>query len=195
MIISSVSELISIAYSMGKSVIIAIDGPCGSGKTTVSDVIASSGTECNIFHTDDFFLPPEKRTSQRLSETGGNFDRERFLEDLLIPLREGKVFDYRPFDCCTMSLKEPVKVLPRRINIIEGVYSMHPELESFYDISVYADTDECIRRERLIKREGVQKAQIYFERWIPIENRYFEEFRIKDRCGYIIDLSERNSLL
>ena len=39
-------------------VIVAIDGRCASGKTTLAREIAKR-LDCNIFHMDDFFLRPE----------------------------------------------------------------------------------------------------------------------------------------
>ena len=48
---------------------------------------------------DDFFLRPEQRTAQRLAQSGGNVDWERFQAEVLIPLRQGISFSYRPYDC------------------------------------------------------------------------------------------------
>ena len=58
-------------------VIVAIDGPCTSGKTTLAAKLAEI-YDCNVFHMDNFFLRPEQRTAQRLSAPGENVDHERF---------------------------------------------------------------------------------------------------------------------
>ena len=42
-------------------VIVAIDGNCASGKTTLTAQLAEH-FDCNVFHMDDFFLRPEQRT-------------------------------------------------------------------------------------------------------------------------------------
>ena len=42
-------------------VIIAIDGPSATGKTTFAKNIKKH-FDCNVFHMDDFFLPDEKKT-------------------------------------------------------------------------------------------------------------------------------------
>ena len=88
-------------------VLIAIDGKCTSGKTTLADKLAEI-YECNVFHMDDFFLHPEQRTPERFSQIGGNVDYERFQEEVLLPLKSGKAFYYRPFDCSTFTLAAPV---------------------------------------------------------------------------------------
>ena len=45
----------------GKRTVLAIDGPCGSGKTTLAALLARL-YDCPVFHADDFFLRPEQRT-------------------------------------------------------------------------------------------------------------------------------------
>ena len=100
-------------------VLIAIDGRCASGKTTLAKKLKEE-LSCNVISMDDFFLRPEQRTAQRYDEPGGNVDRERFLAKVLQPLQTGNRFSYRPFDCHTMALGEPVTVHPNKITIIEG---------------------------------------------------------------------------
>ena len=46
------------------TVIVAIDGKCTSGKTTLASKLAEI-YDCNVFHMDDFFLRPEQRTPER----------------------------------------------------------------------------------------------------------------------------------
>ena len=58
-------------------VLVAIDGRCTAGKTTLAASLQAQ-LECNVFHMDDFFLRPEQRTPERLRQPGGNVDFERF---------------------------------------------------------------------------------------------------------------------
>ena len=58
-----------------------------------------------------------KRTPERFAEVGGNVDYERFQEEVLLPLKNGKAFSYRPFDCSTFTLAGPVAVTPKKLNI------------------------------------------------------------------------------
>ena len=122
-------------------VIVAIDGKCTSGKTTLASQLAEI-YDCNVFHMDDFFLRPEQRTPERFAEVGGNVDYERFQEEVLLPLKSGKAFSYRPFDCSTFTLADPVAVTPKRLNIIEGTYSHHPYFGNPYDLKILLTVDE-----------------------------------------------------
>ena len=153
-------------------VIVAIDGKCTSGKTTLASQLAEI-YDCNVFHMDDFFLRPEQRTPERFAEVGGNVDYERFHEEVLLPLKSGKAFSYRPFDCSTFTLAAPVTVAPKKLNIIEGTYSHHPYLGTPYDLKILLTIDEETQSRRILDRpEFLQKR--FFEEWIPMENRYFD---------------------
>ena len=116
--------------------LVAIDGSCTAGKTTLTGMLAEI-YDCNVFHMDDFFLRPEQRTPERYAEVGGNVDYERFLEEVLIPLQSGKAFTFRPFDCSTFTLAQPIKVTPKKLNIIEGTYSQHPYFGDPYDLKIF----------------------------------------------------------
>ena len=100
---------------------VAIDGMCGSGKTTLGEALAEK-YECNLLHMDDFFLRPEQRTLKRYEEPGGNVDYERFRAEVLKHLADEEGFIYRRFDCHTMKLEEPYPLSRQRLNIIEGAY-------------------------------------------------------------------------
>ena len=65
----------------GGQLSVAIEGPCGSGKSTLANhLLEIFGDQANLIHMDDFFLPLELRTTDRLAEPGGNIDYVRFHE-------------------------------------------------------------------------------------------------------------------
>ncbi len=162
-------------------VILAIEGGSAAGKTTLAETIRQR-YDCNVFHMDDFFLRPRQRTTERLAEAGGNVDRERFFEEVLLPLSQSRTVCYRPYNCVTQSLGEPVSVTPKRLSVIEGAYSMHPDLASYYDCSVFLDIAPDLQRERILKRTPSPVTTRFFEEWIPLENKYFIETGAKERC-------------
>ena len=162
-------------------VLVAIDGGSASGKTTLGALLQSIYA-CPVFHMDDFFLRPEQRTPERFSEPGGNVDRERFLSEVLLPLREGKTVDYRRFDCKTFTIASPRRIEPGRLNIIEGAYATHPDLAPYYDLSVFLDISPELQRERISRRNTPEKAKRFFAELIPMEQAYFAAFDIPAKC-------------
>ena len=174
-------------------VLVAIDGGSASGKTTLGALLQSIYA-CPVFHMDDFFLRPEQRTPERFSEPGGNVDRERFLSEVLLPLREGKMVDYRRFDCKTFTIASPRRIEPGRLNIIEGVYAMHPDLAPYYDLTVFLAVSAEKQRERILKRNAPAQAELFFDRWIPFEQRYFAALNVPERCDLTIILDDQTSV-
>lgn len=169
--------------------IVAIDGGSASGKTSLAAEIAES-FECNVFHMDDFFLRPEQRTEERYAEAGGNVDRERFEEEVLMPLTEGRDVEYRKFSCKTFSLGEPENISFRKLNIVEGVYSTHPTLAAYYDIKIYLDISDREQRKRLTERNGKDGAAVFFERWIPLERTAFEWYKPCEHADIVVRTGE-----
>ena len=145
---------------------------------------------CPVFHMDDFFLRPEQRTEARFAQPGGNVDRERFLEEVLIPLREGRPVDYRRFDCATFTIAPPQRIEAGTLNIVDGAYSMHPDLAPYYDLSVFLPISAEKQRERILKRNAPAHAKQFFDRWIPLEQRYFDAFDVQDRCDLVLSADD-----
>ena len=79
-IVASILQKIDILLKENSRVLIAIDGRCASGKTTLARQLQNLRA-CNVFHMDDFFLRPEQRTESRLKSPDGNVDCERFLKE------------------------------------------------------------------------------------------------------------------
>lgn len=180
-----ISEIQTILARNG-SVTVAIDGRCASGKTTLASRLQAQ-LGGNVYHMDDFFLRPEQRTEERLRQPGGNVDRERFLQEILIPLQQKKPVCYRPFCCQTMLLGAPISVPTANVNIIEGSYSCHPDLWDCYDLHIFLTVSPNEQLKRLSERNP-EKLTAFIERWIPLEERYFSFFDIESRCEKIYEI-------
>ncbi len=169
---------------LGKGrVILAIEGKSASGKTTLAQTLKEI-YGCTVFHTDDFFLQPHQRTPERYKETGGNLDRERFYDEVIVPLSENKTVNYRKFDCSTFTLLLAVEILPQKLTVIEGAYSLHPYFGDYCDLSIFLDITPDLQRERILKRNP-EMADRFLGEWIPLEEKYFDEMKIKQRCTFI----------
>ena len=169
--------------------VVAIEGGSASGKTTLAGILCEV-YDCNIFHMDDFFLRPEQRTPQRFAEVGGNIDRERFFSEVIKPISENREVVYRRFDCTSQTLCEPITVKPKKLTVIEGAYSMHPQFAQYYDFSVFMDIDAEYQRERILKRNRLPLANRFFNEWIPLEIEYFSKMKIKEKCSITVSVAK-----
>lgn len=167
-------------------IIVAIDGRCGGGKSTLGAMLTEQ-FDCNIFHMDDFFLPFEMKTSKRLAEAGGNVHYERFEEEILKPLQNHNSVVYRQYLCNKGDFGQPIKVEPKHLTIVEGSYSLHPTLRNYYDYKIFITVNPKVQYERILKRNGKEKLQDFLNKWIPMEEHYFAELDIKNQCDLIFD--------
>ena len=168
-------------------VLLAIDGGSASGKTTLASWLEKI-YGCQVFHMDDFFLRPQQRTAERLAEPGGNVDRERFYEEVLLPLTQGRTVQYRRYDCQTQTVGGPVNIRPGALNVVEGAYSMHPMLADSYDLSAFLRVPPEVQHARVLARNGPEIGERFFTRWIPLEQRYFDALDPAGRCDILLEV-------
>ncbi len=166
-------------------VFIGIDGMCASGKTTLGTML-SEVFEANLFHADDYFLPPEKRTKERFAQPGGNMDRERLTREVFEPINAGRPASTRSFDCGTMEYSDPRQHPTRRVNIVEGSYSLHPELRGFYTLKIAVRTDSETQLRRLAQR-GHDYLGSFIARWIPLEEQYIAATDLYGNADMVVD--------
>ena len=164
-----------------KPAIIAIDGPCAGGKSTLAEKLKAHYEDALVYHMDDFFLLPEQRTPERLLVPGNNVDHERFLREVLLPLKSGQPFAYQAYSCKSRSFEDRA-AKPARLSIIEGSYCLHPCLQAHYDLKIFLDIDADEQASRIVRRNTAASAARFFNEWIPLENNYFEAYAIRDIC-------------
>ncbi|MCL2187793.1 MAG: uridine kinase [Defluviitaleaceae bacterium] len=169
------------ALEAGRGRIVAIDGRCCAGKSTLAAKMREAFC-AGIIHMDDFFLPAELRTPQRYAQAGGNIHHERFAEEVIPFLHTGEGFSYRIFDCKKMDYNGVRQVAPSLLRVIEGAYSHHPVLGDYMSIRAFYDVETQIQRERIIKRNGEEAAALFFAKWIPLEEEYLRVYKIQENA-------------
>ena len=73
-----------------RPVLIALDGRCGSGKTTLAAQLAEPFPGSAVFHTDDYYLPPAQRIPNWAETPCANMDLTRLREEVLVPAQAGR---------------------------------------------------------------------------------------------------------
>lgn len=166
---------------------VAIDGRCGSGKSTLGAFLQKLYPGSVLLHMDDFFLPPEKRTQERLATPGGNVDYERFAQEVLAHI--GTNFSFRPYVCWQQSFGAPVAVPAAQLTIVEGSYSLHTALRDRYDVRIFCEIEREAQIKRLTKREGEDGIEPFLTRWIPLEENYFAHMQVQQNCDFSLAVS------
>lgn len=185
--LKTVSELLEELRTLPAEIrIIAIDGRCAAGKTTLAAELAEQ-LGGDVIHMDDFFLPPKLRTPERRSEPGGNVHYERFLTEVIPKLASGEAFSYQRFDCSRMAPGDWIPVQNNGFVFVEGAYSCHPVLGNYMDRKVFLDIDRVNQTERIRGRNGEDRLQDFLQLWIPLEEAYFQAFSVEENADYIIN--------
>ena len=78
----------------------------------------------------------------------------------------------------TYQQKKIIPYQPR--NIIEGSYALLPQFLTYYTHTVILKVTPELQIERL-KQRNPKKLKQFQERWIPLENRYFEYYHLFEK--------------
>lgn len=162
--------------------LVAIEGACGVGKTTVGQQLQQE-LGCPLVHMDDFFLPFAQRGG--VEEFGSNMDKSTLLQ-LFGQLSLGNETTYRPYRCQQGFYGDSVTVRPEKWVIVEGVYSLLPEFRTFFSLKVFLQEDWAVREQRLLARGGQPLLDRFLAEWIPREEGYFRGCLVQDCCDLVL---------
>ena len=106
---STLSALLSAALAQKptRPLVLALDGRCGSGKTTLANGLAAQLPGCTLLRTDDFYLPPAQRIPDWAHTPCANMDLTRLRDEALRPAYAGQTVAYRAYSCRERGLSAP----------------------------------------------------------------------------------------
>lgn len=187
---ASVANLILVEYSRLGSLIVGIDGPDCSGKSTLCrSLVTKLKQQLRIIpiHLDDYLNPPERRT--RL----GEFSVEGFLNDF---------FDY---EALIKSALEPFASFSRErrpladIMLVEGLFLFRRELVNYFDLRLRLEINEELLLRRALARDVGQLGsepwvrRHYIEQCIPAQKCYRETTPLRELSDVIINVATEDS--
>ena len=177
-------DIIEKELAVRERTVLAIDGAAAAGKTTLAAFLAQKyGAE--TVHMDDFFLPRERKTPERLAEPDGNIDRERFLAEVLPFIKSSEPFYYGKYDCSLGKVAKNVQVGASPLVIVEGVYSLSLYFRDYYDIKIMLTVEKETQLSRLRARCEDWQYENFLKIWLPLEARYFSLGGIEKACDMV----------
>jgi len=181
----ALADAIAARMEQQPTVLVALDGRCGSGKTTLATQLAKQFPQSITIHTDDFYLPPPQRVFGWEYIPCANMHLERLRAEVVAPARADHAFSYKAYSCRDGAYLPPVFHQPAPLVIVEGSYSHHPSLTPYYDIKVFVTCSQEEQSRRLREREG-RRYSAFVERWIPLEEGYFTDYGIEKKADFEI---------
>jgi uridine kinase len=167
--------------TLGSGRLVSIDGPAGSGKTTLAEEIASL-TGAPVVHMDDLFegwdgLP--RVTAQ--------------LEGLLRPLAADRPGSYRRWDWPAGRWAETVPVSPAPLLVLEGVGSGSLAHADLITVLVWVEVPFNLRMARGLARGGVEVHERW-QQWAIDEQDLFARDRTRERADLCLDGTQGSSV-
>ena len=145
-----------------RPVMVAIAGDSAAGKTTItSGLVRALGTErCTAVCVDDYHrYDRQERKGLPITPLHPDCNYVDIMEQHLQLLATGKPVLKPLYDHHTGTLTRPEYVEPREFVIVEGLLPLHTKLAAAcFDVTVYLNPPEEIRREWKIKRDTTQRG-------------------------------------
>lgn len=145
-----------------KPFVLGIAGDSGAGKDTFSDAMKGlfGSHSVTTLSGDDYHLwdrqKPMWQVMTHLNPMAN--DLEGFAHDL-ISLTDGKTIQSRHYDHQTGRMSRPFEIKSNDIIIASGLHALYlPILRECYNLSVYLDIDEGLRRYFKLRRDVHQRG-------------------------------------
>jgi len=155
--------------------VIAIDGPAGSGKTTLADALGARGA--TVVHLDDLY--------EGWSGLEGSL-WPRLAAQVLEPLRRGRPGRYQRYDWHAGAFAEWVDVLVPALLVVEGCGSARRAVDPVAVLRVWVEAPADLRLERGLARDGAD-AREHWLTWMSDEAEHFARERTRERADVRLD--------
>lgn len=160
--------------TLGHGRLVCVDGPAGSGKTTLAARVAGL-TTAPVVHMDDLYAGWDG-----LPQVGEQ------LATLLEPLARGETGRYRRYDWHAGAFAETVAVPPAPLLVLEGVGAGSAAFSHLATVLVWVEAPAPLRLQRGLARDGAD-AEPHWRRWTVAETAHFATDRTRDRADIVVD--------
>jgi uridine kinase len=180
--ISPISELVELIQSSsikcGETKVVCIDGPAGSGKTTLANSLSKYLDNCPIVHMDEIYEGWEEALSQKTTND--------LYQWIIEPLLKKQLIEFFKFDWTISKRNKKVVIRSHSYLIIEGVGSSVKKVSEHASLKIWIEVNQSLGIERVLKRDG-QQIKDQMKNWQIQELNYFNENKTKENSNIWID--------
>ncbi len=160
--------------TLGQGRLVCVDGPAGSGKTTLAASLGNA-SDTTVLHMDDLY-----------AGWSGLSSVDDQLDDLLTPLAAGRPGSYLRFDWEAQRFAERVVVEPSPLIVLEGVGSGAARFADLVTVLVWVEAPHDLRMARGVARDGEAFA-MKWEDWARDEATLFAREQTRARADVVVD--------
>jgi uridine kinase len=167
--------------TLGAGRLVCVDGPAGSGKTTLADALErcfrdTHRVQVRLLHMDDVFG----------GWSGLGEGMRVVATDVVAPLRRGQAGHFRPFDWDRNIHAEDQLIEPCEVLVVEGVGSGNAAYADDVTCLVWVEAPSVVRLERGVARDGEHMRERWLA-WRVEEDAMFARERTRERADVVVD--------
>ena len=140
--------LLSNLSGLSPGEVIAIDGPAGSGKTTLSNQLAADINNVEIIHVDDLYQGWSDAFSARLIAS--------VISQILLPISEKKDFTYEIYDWRSNKFYKSKVIAKNKIYILDGVGAGQSQFRPYLSKIIWLNISDELGLSRVLQRDGAE---------------------------------------
>lgn len=161
--------------TLGSGRLVCVDGPAGSGKTTLAEAVAALRPGSRVIHMDDLYDGWDG-----LPHLGDQ------LAGLLRPLACDAPGRYRRYDWHAGRYAETVEVPPGELLVLEGVGSGSRAHADLTTALAWVWAPASLRLRRGLERDGVELGDRW-RQWMADEDLFLTREGVADRADLVVD--------
>ncbi|GAA4716833.1 Uridine kinase [Promicromonospora umidemergens] len=156
--------------------LVCVDGPAGSGKTTLAAQLGDA-LEAPVIHMDDLY------EGWAAGPDGGAANLRRWVLD---PLAAGERVRYRRYDWVDGDWAEWHDVPPSTHLVVEGCGAAAQQVDALGAFRVWVEADDAERLRRGLERDGAD-ARDHWLQWMRDEAAHYEQEHTRARADIRLD--------